>query len=84
MPVSPGRPKGVPNKTTILLKEAIIMAAEKTGFDGKGKEGLVGYCQFLASAEPKAFAALMGKVLPMQITGGDGEGGIQVVIQRFN
>lgn len=69
-----GRPKGSPNKTTALLKDAIIQAAELTGEDQNGKGGLVGYCQFLARDEPKAFATLMGRVLPMQIEG-TGENG---------
>lgn len=76
-----GRVKGTPNKTTALLKDAIIKAAEATGEDLNGKEGLVGYCKFLAAKEPKAFAGLLGKVLPMQITG-EGEGPIQVIIRR--
>ena len=67
-----GRVKGTPNKTTALLKEAIIAAAERTGEDGAGKDGLMGYCSFLATKEPKAFAQLLGKVLPMQLTGEDG------------
>lgn len=69
-----GRQKGTPNKTTALLKDAIIQAAELTGRDRQGKEGLVGYCRFLAVEEPKAFAALMGRVLPMQVEG-TGENG---------
>lgn len=64
----PGRPKGVPNKSTALLKDAILQAATLAG----GKDGLVGYLQRQADAEPKAFLPLLGKVLPMQITGEDG------------
>lgn len=79
IPRSPGRPKGVPNKTTALLKEAIIQAAEAVGEDGKGKGKLKGYCKFLAVSEPKAFAGLLGRVLPMQVTG-EGDGPIQVNI----
>lgn len=78
----PGRPKGSPNKTTRLLKDAIIKAAECTGSDQEGKDGLVGYCRFLAVSEPKAFATLLGRVLPMQVTGEDG-GPLQVNIIRF-
>lgn len=63
----PGRPKGVPNKTTTKLKEAILQAADEAG----GQEGLVGYLKFLAADSPPAFATLLGKVLPMQITGED-------------
>ncbi|MFT3818303.1 MAG: hypothetical protein QM750_11825 [Rubrivivax sp.] len=31
-----GSRKGVPNKTTTALKEAILMAAEMAGADGEG------------------------------------------------
>ena len=79
----PGRPKGSRNKTTGALKEAILAAAEKHGEDGNGKDKLAGYCFKLAKEEPKAFAQLLGKVLPMQVTGED-DGPIKVVIQRFS
>lgn len=77
-----GRPKGSPNKTTALLKEAIILAAQQVGADGEGTDGLVGYCRYLASTEPKAFSTLLGRVLPMQVTG-EGDGPLQVVIRRY-
>ena len=77
----PGRPKGSPNKTTALLKEAILAAAEQVGSDGSGKGKLTGYCVFLAKNEPKAFAALLGRVLPMQLTGPDGEDGEPTAIE---
>lgn len=63
-----GSRKGVPNKTTALLKDAILQAAEQAG----GKDGLVGYLKTQASANPQSFLPLLGKVLPMQITGEDG------------
>jgi hypothetical protein len=78
----PGRPAGVPNRATALLKEAIIKAAEAVGEDGAGKGELTGYCTYLAKSEPKAFAQLLGKVLPMQVTGEDG-GAVVVEIHRF-
>lgn len=60
-----------------------MLAAEAVGEDGKGKAGLVGYLMRLADKEPASFASLLGKVLPMQITGGDGEPlGISVVFQQ--
>jgi hypothetical protein len=64
-----GRKKGTPNKTTGMLKEAILAAAEKVGFDGKGMDGLEGYLAALAMEEKRAFAGLLGKVLPMQLQG---------------
>ncbi|WP_245006964.1 hypothetical protein [Rhizobium laguerreae] len=60
-----GRAKGTPNKTTALLKDAILQAATKAG----GKDGLVGYLEIQAAANPGPFMALLGKVLPMQIAG---------------
>ena len=74
-----GRPKGVPNKITTLLKDAIIRAAEEMGEmeqrnNGsttwkKGKGGLQGYLQWMASHEPRAFATLLGKVIPLHVIG---------------
>jgi len=63
-----GRKKGTPNKTTALLKDAIIEAATAAG----NKEGLVGYLTRQADENPAAFMTLLGKVLPMQVTGENG------------
>lgn len=67
-----GREKGKPNKTTMLLKEAIILAAECEGLDRKGKDGLVGFLRNLSRREPAVFGRLMEKLLPYQLTGKDG------------
>lgn len=67
----PGRPKGSLNKTTALLKDAILKAAEQAGGDGEGG-GLVGYLTKQAAENPGPFLTLLGKVLPMQLTGEDG------------
>jgi hypothetical protein len=72
-----GRAKGTPNKTTALLKDAILKAAEGAG----GKDGLVGYLQKQASENPGPFMALLGKVLPMQIAG-DPDNPVVVSITR--
>ena len=73
-----GRPKGVLNKTTRQLKEAILLAAEQAG----GREGLVGYLKGLAVDHPNSFAPLLGKVLPLTLqgTGPDGEHVVRVEI----
>lgn len=65
-----GRPKGVPNKTTALLKDAILRAAEKAG-KRYGSEGMVSYLEAQAETNPGPFMALLGKVLPMQVVGDD-------------
>ena len=64
-----GRVAGTPNKVTTTLREAILLAAEETGRDGKGAQGVTGYCRRLADEQPIAFSQLLGKVLPMQVTG---------------
>ena len=56
-----GRPKGVPNKATTALKEMILQA-----LDGAGG---VEYLQRQANENPGPFLTLIGKVLPMQVTG---------------
>lgn len=73
-----GRKKGSPNKTTALLKDAVLMAADRAG----GENGIAGYLEIQAKINPGPFMALLGKVLPMQITG-DGGGALQVIVQKF-
>ena len=59
-----------PAKTTKLLKDAILEAAQAAGGEG----GMVGYLTLQATENPGPFLALLGKVLPMQISG-PGENG---------
>lgn len=73
-----GRPKGAPNKTTALLKDAILQAAEAAH-----AQGMTGYLTEQAKANPAAFMTLLGKVLPMQVTGEDG-GPLQVIVKQFS
>lgn len=68
----PGRPKGVPNKTTTKLKEAILAALEGAGNSIKPGGGSVAYLQQQALENPGPFMALIGKVLPTQLTGEEG------------
>ena len=67
-----GRPKGAKNKTTALLKDAILKAAEAAG--GGDKDGMVKYLTDQATANPGPFLALLGKVLPLQVAGTDEDG----------
>ena len=64
-----GRAKGTPNKNTRILKDALLQAAGEAG----GKDGLVGYLRAQALENPGPFMSLLGKVLPMQVSGEDGE-----------
>jgi hypothetical protein len=70
MPVSPGRPKGVPNKMTTEVKQMILDALEGAGG--------VDYLIEKAKSHPQAFLALVGKVLPLQVNGA-GENGEHLV-----
>ena len=65
-----GRQKGTPNKITRDIREAVLQSFE-----------IVGGAQYLAEQarlNPTAYLSLVGKVLPMQVTG---EGGGPVSIQ---
>lgn len=73
----PGRPKGTPNKTPAAIKEMILQALSNAG----GVEYLERRANDPRTAA--AFLGLVGKVLPMQVTGAD-DGPLRVVIQRFS
>ena len=76
----PGRPKGLPNKTTALLKDAILMAAETAG--GGEPDGLVNYLVAQAKQNPGPFMTLLGKVLPTQVSGEEGGNIIVEIVKR--
>lgn len=65
-----GSRKGKTNKNTALLKDMILEALDRKG----GAE----YLEKQAQENPVAFMTLIGKVLPMQVTGVDGDA-VQVV-----
>ena len=69
MPKTGGRKKGTPNKTTALLKDAILEAAQAAG----GKGGMVGYLTDQAKENPTGFMSLLGKVLPIQLADSNGD-----------
>jgi hypothetical protein len=70
-PKTGGRQKGTPNKTTALLKDAILKAATDAG----GGD-MATYLTVQAKTNPGPFMALLGKVLPMQVVGTGEEGEI--------
>lgn len=71
LPPGPGRPKGVPNKTNGLIREMIVQALDQAG----GVDYLVERANDPRTAS--AFLTLIGKVLPVQLTG-QNDGPIQV------
>ncbi len=78
MPVSPGRPKGVPNKTTQTAKDAIALAASELG----GAARLVAWAKEDPKNESAFWATIYPKLLPLQVTGeGGGPVGLSVHVQ---
>ena len=69
----PGRPKGLPNKTTVQLKEMILAALDKSGG--------VDYLVRQADENPASFLTLVGKVLPMTVAG-DPTAPIKIIVTR--
>lgn len=59
-----GRQKGTPNKINAALKDMILGALDDVG----GQE----YLAAQARENPSAYMTLLGKVLPMQVTGSEG------------
>lgn len=66
-----GRKKGVPNKTTADVREAI-----KQAFD---KAGGVNYLVKLAKDDPKTFVPLLSKIVPAEIKA-EHQGAIEIVV----
>jgi len=64
-----GNRKGVPNAVPRALKEMILTALDRAG----GVE----YLQKQATENPGPFLTLIGKVLPLQVTG---EGGGPIIV----
>jgi hypothetical protein len=78
-----GRKPGVPNGTTQMLKDAILLAAECMGMPEvvrndkgeiidlieTGEDGLLGYLRYLCKTDVKSFVYLLGRVLPLQVHG---------------
>lgn len=58
-----GRPKGSKNKITADIKACVHEAFEKAG----GAAYLLG----VAKSDPRTFCALLGKVMPTTVEGGD-------------
>lgn len=72
----------------MALKSAILLAAEEVGdriaeADPTQIGGLAGYLVMVATTDIKAFAGLLGRVLPMTIKGEGESGGIVVEIVRM-
>ena len=70
-----GRQKGTPNKTTTAIKDMIVFALDRVGG--------VDYLEKQANDNPRAFLALLSRVLPLQVTG-DIDAPLVVKVIRFS
>ena len=64
----PNRRQGTHNRIGIQIKKGIFAAAKAHGSDGKGKNGLDGYFEFLAAKHPKIFSTLLGRLMPLHVS----------------
>lgn len=60
----PGRPKGLPNKHTLALKDAISNAFSELGGTS--------YLVHVGRTDPRTFCALLSKLLPTKLSNADG------------
>ena len=60
----PGRPKGLPNRQTVAIKEAIENAFTELGG--------MSYLVHVGRNDPRTFCALLGKLLPTKLANADG------------
>ena len=76
-PGGPGRPRGVPNKVTMALKEMILQALSNVGG--------IAYLERQARKQPGHFLSLVGRILPLQVKEGGDEPQVPlpVVHQHF-
>lgn len=68
-----GRKAGVPNRVPAALKEMILQALEN--------KGGVAYLEKQAIDEPVAFMSMLGKVLPLTLSG-EGKGKLTVTWEK--
>ena len=66
MPISPGRPKGVPNKLSGMAKDNIAEVFNRVG----GIDGMVDW----ANDNQTAFYNIYAKLLPLQVNGAGANG----------
>ena len=67
LPKSGGRKAGTPNKVSKVLKDDILEAANSTDHGDR-----ISYLRWVAVNHATAFVGLLGKVIPLEVTGEDG------------
>jgi len=70
----PGRPKGVPNKVTANVRAALEASL--------GPDGGLSFFKRLRVKYPEEYSRLVGKLLPLQLTGKDGDS-LTIVVENL-
>jgi hypothetical protein len=83
-PDGAGRQPGSANRVTRILKEALIIAAEEEGRDGHGAGELVGFLRRLINEDIRSFAALLGRVIPLQVEGKSGDMRVEITYDSID
>ena len=61
-----GRRRGIPNRNTRVLREAVLLAAAAAGSE-KGRNGLFLYLKKVAKKQPAIFMPVLARLLPLQV-----------------
>lgn len=61
-PANAGRKKGQTSALSVV-RDAILLVMEKKGFDGNGKDGVMGYLMMHAEDRPKEFLKFIGHII---------------------
>lgn len=67
-----GRMRGTPNLLSADYKKALVEAAYRVGYDGNGKDGVLGYFVWVAQHHPRIYAlVLLVNALSLQVQEGN-------------
>jgi hypothetical protein len=61
--------RGATNRISRDIKAGMVNSAIEHGRDGKGKDGLDGFCSWLLLNDLKSWCSIFGRLVPLQIRG---------------